>query len=143
MTACQPVGLPQHHFLFFFFFFSFLAALRHMEFPGQGSDPSHHHNLSQICSNTRFLIHCAGASAPKTPQSHCSTTGTLPPSVFCGPSRLLVPPPFNTWSMGLSQIKRGHPGLIFNHEEHHGGGLGLIALLSKSRSRSSCCGMAG
>ena len=46
-------------FFFFFFFFSFLAALRHMEFPGQGSDPSHICSLHCSCSNARSLTHCA------------------------------------------------------------------------------------
>ena len=33
--------------LFFFFPLSFLAALRHMEFPGQGSDLSHSCDLAE------------------------------------------------------------------------------------------------
>ena len=53
-------------------FFFFLAALRHMEFPGQGSDLSHSVDLSHSCSNTGSLTHCAGLgnphpSAPKMP----------------------------------------------------------------------------
>lgn len=35
------------------FFFSFLAALRQMEFLGQGSDPSHSFDLHCSCGNTR------------------------------------------------------------------------------------------
>lgn len=35
-----------------FFFFLFLAALGHVVFPGQGSDPSHSCDLSLGCSNT-------------------------------------------------------------------------------------------
>ena len=34
-----------------FFFFFFLAALRHMEFTGQGADPSHKRDLSCNCSS--------------------------------------------------------------------------------------------
>ena len=37
----------------FLFFFFFLAAPQLMEFPGQGSDPSHSFNLCYRCSNTR------------------------------------------------------------------------------------------
>ena len=41
--------------------FSFLASSPwHMEFPGQGSDPSHNCRLSPCCSNTRSLTPCAG-----------------------------------------------------------------------------------
>ena len=42
------------------FFFSppFLATLLNMEFPGQGSDPSHSCNLQQSFSSTRSLSHC-------------------------------------------------------------------------------------
>ena len=36
-----------------FFFFSFLATPWHMEFPGQGSDPSHSCNLYCCCNNAR------------------------------------------------------------------------------------------
>ena len=45
------------HFLFSFLFLSFLfATLPHIEFPGQGSDPS---CLSCTCGNSRSLTHCA------------------------------------------------------------------------------------
>ena len=37
----------------------FLAAPRHIELPGQGSDLSHSHDLSHSCSNARSLAHCA------------------------------------------------------------------------------------
>ena len=49
------------YFLFLFFqlvtsiFFSFLAFLQHMEFLGQGSNPSHICDLHSCCSNTRSL----------------------------------------------------------------------------------------
>ena len=39
------------------FFFPFLATLWHIEFLGQGSDPSHSCNL--CCINARSLTHCA------------------------------------------------------------------------------------
>ena len=37
----------------------FLATLWHMEFLGQGSDPSHSCDLCDICGNTGSLTHCA------------------------------------------------------------------------------------
>ena len=40
--------------------FSFLAALQHMEFPGQGSYPGHSRDPSHSCGHTRSLTHCAG-----------------------------------------------------------------------------------
>ena len=42
----------------FYLFFSFLANPRHMEFLGQGSDPSHSVNPSHSCGNARSLTHC-------------------------------------------------------------------------------------
>ena len=42
-------------FFFFFFFFFFLAALQHMEFPGQRSDPSHSCDLSHSFGNANIL----------------------------------------------------------------------------------------
>ena len=41
-------------------FVCFLATLRHMEFPGQGWEPSHGCNLRCSCSNAGSLTHCAG-----------------------------------------------------------------------------------
>ena len=53
--------LWQHPQVFWFFLFVFfLAALCHMEFPGQGSDPSCRFDLSHSCSNARSFTHCAG-----------------------------------------------------------------------------------
>ena len=43
--------------ILFFFFFLLLAIPWHMEFPGQGSDPSHSCNLSCSCSNATSLTH--------------------------------------------------------------------------------------
>ena len=40
-----------------------------MEFPGQGSDPSHSCDLSCSCGNTRSLNHCAGLGIK--PASQC------------------------------------------------------------------------
>ena len=53
------------------FLFSFLATLRHMEPPGQGSVPSHSCDPSHSWGDAGSLIHCAGlgikpmSSAPK------------------------------------------------------------------------------
>ena len=46
-------------FTFKLIFFSFLAAPQHMDFPGQGADPSHICHLCRSCSNTRsFNLLC-------------------------------------------------------------------------------------
>ena len=65
-------------FLTFYFFFSFLAALQHMEFLGQGSDPN------PGCDNSRSLTHCARLGIEPESQcsrdacrSHCATVATL------------------------------------------------------------------
>ena len=57
-----------------YFFFSFLATPRHMEFPGQGSDPSHSCYLNCSFSNAGSLTHCAGLGS----NPHCSTP-KMPP----------------------------------------------------------------
>lgn len=56
---CRFTGI---HFdiLSLFFFFSFLAALPHTEFPGQGSYPSHSSDLCHSYNNSGSLVHCAG-----------------------------------------------------------------------------------
>ena len=43
----------------YFLFFLFLVIWQHMEFPGQGSDPSRSCDLSYTCSNAGSLTHCA------------------------------------------------------------------------------------
>ena len=69
--------------LLFFFFPPFLAALWHMEFLGQGSDPSQSCDLHHSYSTPDPLTHCAGLGnrtcvlAPqRCHQSHCATLGT-------------------------------------------------------------------
>ena len=52
-------GTELPSFLIYLFPF-ILAALRHMEFPGQGSDLSHRCDLCHSCGNTGSLTHCAG-----------------------------------------------------------------------------------
>ena len=50
MTFQGQAGAENSGFLFCFCF-SFSAALRHMEFPGQGSDPSYSCNLRHSCGH--------------------------------------------------------------------------------------------
>lgn len=45
--------------LIYLFIYLFWAALWHMEFLDQGSDPTHSCDLSHSCGNTRSLTHCA------------------------------------------------------------------------------------
>ena len=59
-------------FFFFFSFFHFLAALRRMEFPGQGSDPSHSCNAGP-------LIHCAGPGMEPVSQRSRVTADPIVP----------------------------------------------------------------
>ena len=82
-------GRNQYIFLFFLFFFSFLAAPRHMELPGQGSDPSHSHNQSHSCGNTGSFTHCAGPGIE--PASRCSREAADPaaPQRELGGSRFM------------------------------------------------------
>ena len=82
-----------HDFLFFneliyfyFYFFSFLAALWHMEFLGQGSNLSWSCDLYHSCGNARSLTHCAGPGIEpmslllqRHHRSHCATVGTPNP----------------------------------------------------------------
>ena len=59
------------------FFFSFLATPQHMEFPGQGSDPSHSCNPGCCCNNMRPLTHCAGPGIkPVSQRTRDSTNPT-------------------------------------------------------------------
>ena len=63
-----------------FYFLSFLAAPRHTEFPGEGSDLSCIFDLSCSCGNAGSLTHCASQAfqpIPRHCQSHCDTAGTL------------------------------------------------------------------
>ena len=60
----------------FCFSFSFLTTPQHMEFPGQGSDPSRGCNLSHSCSNTGSLTHCAGPGIK--PVTQCSQDAADP-----------------------------------------------------------------
>lgn len=64
-------------------FFLFVAALRHMECPGQGSDPSCNCSLCHSCCNARASTHCArwggGTFVPALQRWHiycCATAGT-------------------------------------------------------------------
>ena len=78
-------ALRELTFFFFFFFFSsfhFFDRLWHMEFLGQGSDPSHSLDLSHSCDNPGSLTPCAGdrtchPARQRHCQSCCTTAGTL------------------------------------------------------------------
>ena len=77
---------PKHYRLvgffsraFFFFFFFFLAAPTHMEFPGQGSDPSHSLNLSLSCGTAGSLTHCAGPGIEPVSQHSQDTANPVVP----------------------------------------------------------------
>ena len=56
--ALPPSYIPSPACVFIYLFFHSWPTLRHMEFPGQGSDPSHSCDLSHSCGNTRSLTHC-------------------------------------------------------------------------------------
>ena len=74
--------------LFSFLFSLFLAALRHMESLGQGSNLSQSSDLQHSCNDTESLTHCAGLGIKPTilplqrhHQSYYTTVGT-PNHVF-------------------------------------------------------------
>ena len=67
---------PFLNFLNFLYIFSSWAAPQHIEFLGQGSDPSRSWDLSHSCSNTAPLSHCAGLAIK--PASQCSRDATHP-----------------------------------------------------------------
>ena len=79
----QRIILPEFGFrllIFFFFFLSFvfppfLAAPEHMEFLGQGSDPSWSWDPSHRCGNARSFTHWARLGIetiiPVLPRHHC------------------------------------------------------------------------
>ena len=80
--------------------FSFLATPRHMEFPGQGSDPSLSLDLSCSGSHARSLTNCARAAedrtcvpvCPRYHQSPCTTVGTPQLSPFWAKPQPLLSP---------------------------------------------------
>ena len=64
-----------------FFSLFFFGHPRHLEFPSQGSDPSHSCHLCCSCGNARSLTHCAGLEMEPLFQlqrcchSSCATVG--------------------------------------------------------------------
>ena len=60
-------------------FCSFVAALRHMEFPGQGSDLSRCCDLSCSFGNIGSLSHCAGPGIKPASQGSQDTAGPVTP----------------------------------------------------------------
>ena len=57
----------------------FLVAPWHMEFPGQGSDPSCSFDLSHSCSNAESSTHCAGPGTKPASQSSQDDTNPFVP----------------------------------------------------------------
>ena len=66
IPSCRSEWVP-------FFFFSFLATPWHMEFSGQGLDPSHNCDLNRSCGNTKSLTHCASRGMEAVSQSSGDT----------------------------------------------------------------------
>ena len=60
-----------------FLFFFFLTAPQHMEFPGQGSDPSRNCDLCHSCSNTGSLLNPLCQAGDRT----CRCRDTVNPVV--------------------------------------------------------------
>ena len=54
IIVLKNLNIPKNFVYFYNFFFPFLVALRHMEFPGWGSDSNHSYS-----GNARSLTHCA------------------------------------------------------------------------------------
>lgn len=93
--SCLSIGLDVLLLApFYFIFFLFLATLRHIEWPSQGSDLSRSFDLCGTCSNTRSPIHCASLGVKpvsqhsrdtaRVPVPHpCATAGTPPRSFLC------------------------------------------------------------
>ena len=59
-VRCFVVNCPHGSSQLFFFFFFLWPPPWRMEFPGQGSDPSHTFSLCCRCGNSGSLTHCAG-----------------------------------------------------------------------------------
>ena len=64
---------------FLFFSPSFLAALRHMELLGQGSELSCSLELSHRCCDARFLMHCAGLGIELHPSASQDAANPIVP----------------------------------------------------------------
>ena len=99
LTHCTTVGTPNSKiFFFFFFFFLFLVALQHMEFLGQGSDPSPSCDLHRSYGSTRSFNPLCWAGnqtfilvLQRCGQSCCVTAGT-PNSTVLKSCFLAFPP---------------------------------------------------
>ena len=90
--------------LWFVCSFSFLATPRFLEFPGQGSDPSHSRNLSRRCGNAGSLTHCAWPGIEPVTQ-HFQDAAATNPTVHSGNFRLVC-------------FKRSCPHLPLPHHPH-------------------------
>ena len=66
-------------FLFFFPFFFIFGHPQHMEFLGQGSDPSHSHYLNSSCGRSKSLTHHSGLGIePETQNSQDAANPAVP-----------------------------------------------------------------
>ena len=65
--------------IWFFFFFSFLAALRHMEFPGQGSNLSRTVTQAAVVAMLDPLTLCAGPEIKPVSQCYRDTIDPIAP----------------------------------------------------------------
>ena len=122
-------------FCFCFPFFC-LTALQHIEFPDQGSDPSHGCNLSHSCGNAGSLTHYAGPAIE--PVFECSQEATNP---IVPQRELLVFWGFFKYSwfnvVSISAVQQSDPVIHiytfpFLHYLHHG-------LSQEAGCRSLCC----
>ena len=64
-----------------FYFFILLAAPRHKEFSGQGSDPSCSYDLSRTSGSAGSLTHCARLGIKPTVQHPQYTTNPIAPQL--------------------------------------------------------------
>ena len=96
--------------------FSFLAAPRHMEFPGQGSDPSRCCDLSCRCGNARAFDPLCWARIPALTRcclSHRTTAGAPRGPLFYPCISILphIPRAAASAALSMSPLRRCHPRL--------------------------------
>jgi len=73
----QALTLQVRLCLFLIYLFTFdHPTPKHVEFPGQGSDPSCRYDLCHCCGNTGSLTHCEGQGIE--PASQCSRNAADP-----------------------------------------------------------------
>ena len=67
VSQSVPPSVSLFFNLFYLFTYYFLAALQHLDFPGQKLDSRWNGNLHWSCSSTRSLTHCAGPGSNLCP----------------------------------------------------------------------------